>query len=217
MMNETKLVNHDFEKHFKRCPLIAILRGLKPSEAESIGSALIDAGIVIIEVPLNSPDPLTSIEKLSIRFSQHAMIGAGTVLSKADVNAVAASGGQLIVSPNMDHDVIIQSKLHGLISAPGVFTATEAFAALHAGADILKFFPGELMTPQAIKAMSAVLPRATRMVLVGGVSLETPAAYKDSPLAGLGIGSALFKPGDNASNVYLKAKNFVKAWQDTFS
>ena len=162
-----------FDTHFKRCPLIAILRGLTPADAEAIGAALIEEGFTLIEVPLNSPDPLASIEKLAARFSQQAIIGAGTVLSTADVRAVHASGGQLIVSPNTNLDVITASKALGLLSAPGVFTASEAFAALHAGADVLKLFPGELMTPLAVKALSAVLPQTARMVLVGGVSTDT--------------------------------------------
>jgi 2-dehydro-3-deoxyphosphogalactonate aldolase len=203
-----------FDTHFKRCPLIAILRGLTPADAEAIGAALIEEGITLIEVPLNSPDPLASIEKLAARFSQQAIIGAGTVLSTADVRAVYASGGQLIVSPNTNLDVITASKALGLLSAPGVFTASEAFAALHAGADVLKLFPGELMTPLAVKALSAVLPQTARMVLVGGVSTDTPAHYAKSPLAGLGIGSSLYKPGDQASDVRQKAKAFVRAWQE---
>jgi 2-dehydro-3-deoxyphosphogalactonate aldolase len=203
-----------FDTHFKRCPLIAILRGLTPADAETIGAALIEEGITLIEVPLNSPDPLASIEKLAARFSQQAIIGAGTVLSTADVRAVHASGGQLIVSPNTNLDVITASKALGLLSAPGVFTASEAFAALHAGADVLKLFPGELMTPLAVKALSAVLPQTARMVLVGGVSTDTPAHYAKSSLAGLGIGSSLYKPGDQASDVRQKAKTFVRAWQE---
>ena len=203
-----------FDTHFKRCPLIASLRGLTPADAEAIGAALIEEGFTLIEVPLNSPDPLASIEKLAARFSQQAIIGAGTVLSTADVRAVHASGGQLIVSPNTNLDVITASKALGLLSAPGVFTASEAFAALHAGADVLKLFPGELMTPLAVKALSAVLPQTARMVLVGGVSTDTPAHYAKSPLAGLGIGSSLYKPGDQASDVRQKAKAFVRAWQE---
>ena len=203
-----------FDTHFKRCPLIAILRGLTPADAEAIGAALIEEGITLIEVPLNSPDPLASIEKLAALFSQQAIIGAGTGLSTADVRAVHASGGQLIVSPNTNLDVITASKALGLLSAPGVFTASEAFAALHAGADVLKLFPGELMTPLAVKALSAVLPQTARIVLVGGVSTDTPAHYAKSPLAGLGIGSSLYKPGDQASDVRQKAKAFVRAWQE---
>lgn len=211
-MTKALSLKASFDSHFKRCPLIAILRGLTPAEAEAIGAALIEEGITLIEVPLNSPDPLTSIEKLAARFSHQAIIGAGTVLSSADVHAVHASGGQLIVSPNTNLEVITASKALGLLSAPGVFTASEAFAALHAGADVLKLFPGELMTPLAVKALSAVLPQTARMILVGGVSTETPAHYAKSPLAGLGIGSSLYKPGDQAANVRQKAKAFVEAW-----
>lgn len=216
-MAQTTALQTAFESHFKRCPLIAILRGVTPAEAEDIGTALIEAGITLIEVPLNSPDPLTSIEKLARRFGHHALIGAGTVLAPAEVKSVSHSGGQIIVSPNCDASVITASKASGLISAPGVFTASEAFTALQAGADLLKLFPGELMTPPAVKALSAVLPKATRMVLVGGVSVDTPATYKGSPLSGLGIGSSLYKPGDAPDAVHDKAKRFVKAWQDAQS
>ena len=216
-MAQTTALQTVFESHFKRCPLIAILRGVTPAEAEDIGTALIEAGITLIEVPLNSPDPLTSIEKLARRFEHHALIGAGTVLAPAEVKTVSHSGGQIIVSPNCDASVIAASKASGLISAPGVFTASEAFTALQAGADLLKLFPGELMTPPAVKALSAVLPKATRMVLVGGVSVDTPATYKGSPLSGLGIGSSLYKPGDTPDAVHDKAKCFVKAWQDALS
>ena len=213
-MNASSALATAFATHFKRCPLIAILRGITPPETDAITAALIEAGITLIEVPLNSPDPLTSIEAMARRFAQDALIGAGTVLSPADVRAVRESGGQMIVSPNTDPAVITASKQGGLISAPGVFTASEAFSALAAGADVLKLFPGELMTPQAVKALSAVLPQKTAMVLVGGVSVETPALYKASPLAGLGIGSSLYKPGDSAKHVGDQAKRFVKAWQD---
>ena len=215
-MSVTNVHSHAaaFETHFKRCPLIAILRGLTPVDAEAIGAALIGEGITLIEVPLNSPDPLASIEILAQHYAKSAIIGAGTVLSTADVNAVHASGGQLIVSPNTQLDVITHTKALGLLSAPGVFTASEAFSALQAGADLLKLFPGELMTPQAVKALSAVLPKAARMVLVGGVSTETPSQYRASPLAGLGIGSSLYKPGDSANDVRRKARAFVQAWQD---
>ncbi len=206
-----------FEHQFKRMPLIAILRGITPDEAVPIGETLVSEGITLIEVPLNSPDPLTSITRLAKHLAADALVGAGTVLSIADVNAVAQAGGQLIVSPNTDPAVIQRSKALKLIAAPGAFTASEAFTALQAGADVLKLFPGELMTPQGVKALAAVLPAKTRMLLVGGVNEQTPAFYRDSPLAGLGIGSALYKPGDTVASVRIKAKAFVQAWQSVHS
>lgn len=202
-----------FDQHFNRCPLIAILRGLTPAEAIGVGEALVGAGITLIEVPLNSPDPLTSIRLMADHFGPRAMIGAGTVLSVQDVNAVEAHGGRLIVSPNCDSEVISRTKQLGLVSAPGVFTASEAFAAYHAGADVAKIFPGELMPPAGLRALSAVLPKQWRLVLVGGVGLETAETYRDTALAGLGIGSSLYKPGVAADDVGQRAADFIKSWR----
>ena len=202
-----------FDQHFARCPLIAILRGITPSEVVAVGEALVSAGITLIEVPLNSPDPLTSIDLMARHFEGRAMIGAGTVLSVQDVNAVHAHGGTLIVSPNCNAAVIAHSKQLGLISAPGVFTATEAFVAHETGADLAKLFPGELMSPAGIRALSAVLPKSLRLLLVGGVGLDTADHYRDTPLAGMGIGSSLYKPGVSAEEVGKRASSFVKSWR----
>ena len=206
--------HEQFDAAFAACPLIAILRGIKPDEAEAIGEALVHAGINIIEVPLNSPDPFESIARLAKLLAGRAIVGAGTVLRRSEVDRVADCGGTLIVSPNANTDVIAHTKFLGLVSAPGVLTPTEAFSALDSGANILKLFPGELMPPAGVKAISAVLPIETRMVLVGGVTETSFSAYSDTPLAGFGFGSSLFKPGTTATEIETKAKSLVKAWQN---
>ena len=195
-------------------PLIAILRGLTPAEAPVIGAALIEAGFDTIEVPLNSPDPLESISILARDFGDRALVGAGTVLSTADVNAVAEAGGKLIVSPNCDVEVIRQSKARGMQSWPGVFTPTEAFAALNAGADGLKLFPGAMAGTSGLSAMRAVLPEGTKVYAVGGAG---PANFGDWIAAsadGFGIGSALYKPGLSAAEVSTRARAIIAAFKD---
>ncbi len=192
--------------------LIAILRGLKPEEAEAIGAALIEAGIDRIEVPLNSPDPLDSIERLAKAFGGQAQIGAGTVLTADDVRAVADRGGKLIVSPNADADVIAETKRHGLASYPGVFTASECFAALKAGADGLKIFPAFQMGSTGLKALRDVLPKATQVYAVGGVGAADFAEWRAAGADGFGIGGALYKPGASAGDVAAKAKELVTAY-----
>jgi 2-dehydro-3-deoxyphosphogalactonate aldolase len=194
-------------------PLIAILRGIRPDECVAVGDALIASGFRIIEVPLNSPDPLRSVERLSATFGQVALIGAGTVLSEADVDHVARAGGRLIVSANMDVTVIRATVARGLVSAPGVATPSEGFAALAAGAHLLKLFPGDLVTPAVLKAMRAVFPPATLMVPVGGVSAATMPAYLAAGASGFGIGSSLYKPGDSAELVRTRALSLVAAWR----
>lgn len=200
-----------FDAAFAACPLIAILRGLEPSEAVVVGEALVEAGIRILEVPLNSPDPLLSIARLAAALSGRAIVGAGTVYRVADVDAVADNGGQIIVSPNVNAPVIERTKQLGLVAAPGFLTPTEAALALEAGADLLKIFPGELVSPAAVRAMAAVLPKGIRLVLVGGVTPDTPKLYAGTPVAGYGIGSALFKPGVSAEEVRERARAFVSA------
>ncbi|WP_293854579.1 2-dehydro-3-deoxy-6-phosphogalactonate aldolase [uncultured Alsobacter sp.] len=201
-----------FEAAFARCPLIAILRGLKPDEALAVGEALVGAGIGVLEVPLNSPEPFDSIGHLSRALAGRAVVGAGTVLKPADVDRLAEVGGTLVVSPNCSPDVIRRTKALGLVSAPGVMTPTEAFTALDAGADVLKLFPGELVGPAGAKAMAAVLPKGVRIVMVGGVTADGLGAYKGGPVAGFGIGSALFSPGVTAEEVERRARKFVAAW-----
>jgi 2-dehydro-3-deoxyphosphogalactonate aldolase len=200
-----------FDLAFARVPLIAILRGVEPGEVTAIAEAILAAGILIVEVPLNSPRPLESIERLKAALSDNAVIGAGTVLTGKAAHEVAEAGAGLILSPNMDATVIGETRRLGLVSIPGVLTPSEAFAALGAGADALKLFPGEMLNPAIVRAMAAVLPPKTRLVLVGGVGLDTPAVYLGSPLAGFGVGSALFKPGLDAPTVRARAQAFVAA------
>jgi len=202
-----------FDQAFTACPLIAILRGLYPEEAVAVGEALVAAGITILEVPLNSPEPYVSIRNLSTALKNRAVVGAGTVYRRTEVDRVAQAGGTLIVSPNANPEVISHAKNLSLVSAPGFFTPTEAITALDAGADILKIFPGELMSPQGVKALNAILPKGARMVLVGGVGEATFATYAATPLAGYGIGSSLYAPGVTAEEGGLRAARLIKAYQ----
>lgn len=202
-----------FDAAFAAMPLIAILRGLAPDDAEGVGDALAAAEFGLIEVPLNSPDPLRSIALLSRRLAGKAMVGAGTVLSVAEVDAVAQAGGQMIVSPNSDAAVIARARALGLVSLPGCFTPTEAFVALQAGASALKIFPGELATPASARALAQVLPPGVRLILVGGVSVESLPIWVGGAVVGFGVGSALFRPGMSAAEVGVKARAFVRAWR----
>ncbi len=195
-------------------PLIAILRGITPDEAVEVTQALVDAGITQIEVPLNSPDPLVSIAAMAKAFAGRAMIGAGTVLSVQAVQDVAAVGGTLIVSPNADPAVIAQTKRLGLQSWPGVMTPTECFAALAAGADGLKFFPGNLVGPDGLKAIRAVLPKGTRCFAVGGAGPANFAQWLAAGADGFGIGTALYTPGLTGAEVGAKARAIVDAYKD---
>lgn len=201
----------EFQRHFSVCPLIAILRGIKPFEAADIGSALLDAGIGIIEVPLNSPDPLASIANLREHLGDRALVGAGTVLDRGQVAQVAEAGGQIVVSPNANPAVIAATVEAGLVSAPGFFTPTEAFAALSAGAHALKLFPAEAAGPAVVKAQRAVLPRDVPLIVVGGVTPDTMAAYLDAGASGFGLGGGLYRPGDDARKVHQQALGYVSA------
>ena len=201
-------LDEKFLRNMKRFPCVAILRGLKPSDALEIGQTLIDNGFGIIEVPMNSPKPLKSIEILAKAFGKEAIIGAGTVLNAKTVGDVQDAGGDIIVSPNTNIDVIRAAKSRGMLSAPGVQTPTEAFAAIDAGADAIKFFPGEAITPKIFKAMKAVLPPHVPTLIVGGVQPATMEGYLAVGASGFGIGSGVFKAGDTAADVKSKAMAF---------
>lgn len=200
-----------FRTYLAACPLIAILRGVRPEEVEAIGAALVHAGIRIIEVPLNSPAPFDSIARLSSRLGGQALIGAGTVLSIGQVAQVINAGGQLIVSPNTDAAVIAASVAAGLASAPGFCTPSEAFAALAAGAHTLKLFPAEAVSPAVLKAQRAVLPRNLPIVVVGGIKPDTMSPWRAAGADGFGLGSALYRPGQSADEVAAQARAFVDA------
>ena len=194
-------------------PLIAILRGLEPENAVAVGEAIVAAGFVCLEVPLNSPRPLESIRRLRDALDGRALVGAGTVLSVEAAHDVAAAGGQIVISPNTNPDVIRAAKTLGLLSIPGFFTPSEAFAALDAGADALKLFPAEVAGPQGLKAVRAVLPAETRVYAVGGVAPDTITTWRKAGASGFGIGSALFAPGRTAIDTGRAAAAFVAAWQ----
>jgi 2-dehydro-3-deoxyphosphogalactonate aldolase len=197
-----------------RTPLVAILRGVRPDEAEAIAGAIVEAGFGAIEVPLNSPDPLASIARLALRFGERVLVGAGTVLEPNEVDDVAGAGARLVVSPNADRAVIERAAKLGLIVLPGVATMTEAFEALKAGASGLKLFPGEAIPPEVVRAWRSVLPKGTPLFPVGGVTPERIGPYRRAGADGFGIGSALYKPGADIEAVARAAQAFVKAWNE---
>jgi 2-dehydro-3-deoxyphosphogalactonate aldolase len=199
-----------FARALHQLPLVAILRGLRPEEALAVGQALVSTGWALIEVPLNSPRPLDSIATLAAAFPQ-ALIGAGTVLTVQDVRNVQAAGGELIVSPNFNPAVVHEAVRLGLVCLPGVMTASEAFAALEAGASGLKIFPAEMITPAVLKALRAVLPSDTRLLPVGGITPDNMQLYFAAGADGFGIGSALYKPGTAPAIVAENAMNFIAA------
>jgi 2-dehydro-3-deoxyphosphogalactonate aldolase len=197
----------------KYLPLVAILRGVKPEEVEAIADALYAEGFRVIEVPLNSPNALDSIARLARRMPADAVIGAGTVLSVQAVADVEAAGGKVIVMPHADVEVIRAAKARGLYCVPGAATPTEAFGAVYAGADAVKLFPAELVTPTIVKAMRAVLPRELRLLPVGGITPDNMTPYVKAGAAGFGLGSALYSPGLSAADVGQRARAFVQAWR----
>jgi 2-dehydro-3-deoxyphosphogalactonate aldolase len=199
----------ELKDRLRRCPLVAILRGVRPDEVEAIGAVLVETGFAIVEVPLNSPEPISSIRRLVTRFAERALIGAGTVTEGRQIAEIAAAGGRLVVMPHGDPAIIRRAKAAGLVVLPGFATPTEAFAARAAGADGLKLFPAEGSPPSVLKAMKAVLPPALPVLPVGGITPEKMAAYWQAGAGGFGLGSALYSPGMSAEAVRDRATAFV--------
>ena len=213
MRESSKNANVDrFEAAMKALPLVAILRGLKPDEAVAVGRVLVAAEWQLIEVPLNSPEPLRSIASLAQALPE-AMVGAGTVLTPAAVRDVHAAGGRMIVAPNFDASVVRESLRLGMVALPGVMTPSETFAALGAGAAALKLFPAEAIAPAVVKALRAVLEPAVRLLPVGGITLANMAEYRAAGANGFGIGSSLYKPGMTADAVGDQARRWAAAWR----
>lgn len=201
----------DLRSWLQRCPIVAILRGIKPEEAESICATVEAAGIVIVEVPLNSPNALASIAALSRVFGDRMLIGAGTLTDPKQVTEVAAAGGRMIVTPHADTAIVRAAKAANLFAIPGFFNPTEAFALLQAGADAIKLFPSEVLGIPMLKALQAVLPENTIVVPVGGIDAEKIAPWMAVGALGVGVGSSLYKPGDTATAVGAKARVLMDA------
>lgn len=201
----------EFLSRMAECPVIAILRGIRTDEVADVADALISEGIAMIEVPLNSPDPLASIARLADHCAGRALIGAGTVLNKKQIADIAAAGGQLIVSPNCNPEVIEAACSADLVSIPGYFSPTEAFAAINAGAHAIKLFPAEAATPEVLKAQRAVLPTDMPVLVVGGVTTDSVPQWKSAGADGFGLGGALYRPGYSASQVARNAAAFIAA------
>jgi len=197
--------------------IVAILRGVTPAEVEKIGEALIAAGITRIEVPLNSPDPLDSITRLSMAFGSEAEIGAGTVLDPAQVLMVAQAGGRLIVSPDTNAAVITETKRQGMTSCPGAITPSECFAALRAGADEIKLFPGSLIGCSGLAVIRAVLPPGTKVLAVGGAGPDNFAEWAKAGISGFGVGTALYRPGNTVPEVAKNAARIVAAYDEAMA
>lgn len=200
----------ELARRMAECPVVAIIRGVRPDEVEGIGEALIGAGVRIIEVPLNSPAPLDSVGRLAKRFGNEALIGAGTVLDPDDVARVADAGGRLIVSPNTDVEVIATTVEAGMASSPGFFTPSDAFDALQAGAHALKLFPAEAATPGMLKSIRAVLPADAPVLVVGGVKPDGMRPWLDAGAGGFGIGGGIYKPGQSPAEVAAQARAYVE-------
>ena len=212
-MSDKSSRNERFTAALKKLPLIAVMRGVKPQEAEAIGHSLYKAGFRLIEVPLNSPDPFSSIAAFRSALPNDALIGAGTVLTADKVAQVKAAGGEMIYMPHADSAVIRAAKEADLICVPGIATPTEAFAALAAGADALKLFPAELIAPRIVKSIRAVLPKDTLLLPFGGITPDTMKAYVEAGAGAFGLGSALYSPGMSCEQVAVRATGFVEAWQ----
>lgn len=198
-------------RYLDQCPLVAIIRGVRSDEVEEIGEAIFDGGIRIIEVPLNSPDPLVSIGKLAQLFGERVLVGAGTVLCSSEVQSVSDAGGRIIVSPDSNAEVIEATARAGLVSSPGYFTASEAFAAIRSGATALKLFPAEGASPAVLKAQLAVVPANIPIIAVGGITPESMAPWLEAGAAGFGLGGGLYRPGQSADETLAKARSYVAA------
>ena len=199
----------ELQQRMAECPLVAIIRGVQPHEAEAIGEALYEGGIRIIEVPLNSPEPLDSIGRLAKRLGDRALIGGGTVLDPADVERIRDVGGRIIVSPSTFAPVIEATARAGMVSAPGYFTPSEAFEALRAGATALKLFPAEGASPAVVKAQRAVLPKHVPLLVVGGVTPDNMQPWLAAGANGFGLGSGIYKPGQTPEQVLAQARAYV--------
>lgn len=204
-MNAQELLH----RYLDECPLVGIIRGVTPGEAEAIGDAIYEGGIRIIEVPMNSPDPLNSIELLARKFGQDVLVGAGTVLDRADVQRVKDVGGRIIVSPDTNIEVIAASAAAGLVASPGYFTPSEAFAAIRAGANALKLFPAEGGSPAMLKAQLAVIPKHIPVLAVGGINPTNMRPWIEAGASGFGLGGGLYKPGQSAAETLDKARAYV--------
>ena len=203
-----------FEQASQECGIVAIIRGVTLEEVAGVGDALYEAGIRIVEVPLNSPEPFRSIAALAARFQGRMVVGAGTVLDVDGVDRVKSAGGQISVSPDCNPEVIARTLARGMVPLPGVFTPTEAFAAVRAGARHLKLFPAEAASPRTVKAWKAVLPRDVKVYAVGGVTPDNMREWAEAGCAGFGIGSNIYKPGVSTDDVGRAARNFVAAWKN---
>ena len=199
-----------FRRYLDQCPLVAIIRGVTPADAEATGEAIHSAGIRIIEVPLNSPDPLDSIARLAKKFGDQMLVGAGTVLKVEDVGRVRDAGGRIIVSPDTNAEVIAATAAAGLVASPGYFTPSEAFAAVRAGATALKLFPAEAATPAVLKAQLAVIPHHVPILAVGGIKPDNMRPWLDAGASGFGLGGGLYQPGQSAEETLTKARAYVE-------
>lgn len=200
-----------FDHYFDRCPLVAIIRGVTPAEAAAIGRSIFDGGIRIVEVPLNSPDAFSSIERIAAELGEEALVGAGTVLGPSDIARVRECGGRLVVSPNTNVEVIRATVEAGMVSSPGFFTPSEAFAAIEAGAHALKLFPAEAASPKVVKSLRSVLPKDVPLLVVGGVTPDSVGGWLDSGADGFGLGGGLYRPGQSAGQTLARARAYVEA------
>jgi 2-dehydro-3-deoxyphosphogalactonate aldolase len=204
-MSASKLLH----RYLEECPLVAIIRGVTPDEAQAIGQAVYDGGIRIIEVPLNSPDPLGSIERLAMKFGEKMLVGAGTVLRTSEVREVKEAGGRIIVSPDTNTEVIAAAATAGLVSSPGFFTPSEALGAMRAGATALKLFPAEAASPAVLKSQLAIIPRNVPVLVVGGIKPDNMKSWLEAGATGFGLGGGLYQPGQTPAETLAKTKAYV--------